>query len=80
MVESLILEFDQAKHEEFLSAGSKSPRARQYRKVSSEIRSYVPSKASLNAVCAENFVAGCITCKARVNTSHETREVNVVDV
>ena len=34
MVESLVVEFDQAKYEEFLSSGSKSPKARQYRKVS----------------------------------------------
>ena len=32
MVESLIVEFDQAKFEEFLSFSSKSPSARQYRK------------------------------------------------
>jgi len=38
-VESLVVEFDQAKYEEFLSSGSKSPRvAQQYRKVSSEDR------------------------------------------
>ena len=80
IVESLVVEFDQAKYEEFLSSGSKSPRARQYHKVSSEIRSQVPSKAPLNAVCAENIVAGCITRKARVNISHETREVSVADI
>ena len=80
MVESLIIEFDQAKYEEFLSSGSKSPRARQYHKVSSEIRSQVPPKASLNTICAENIVAGCITHKARVNISREIREVNVVDI
>ena len=28
MVESLVVEFDQAKHEEFLSSGSNNPRAR----------------------------------------------------
>ena len=33
-VESLIVEFDQAKYEEFLSSGSKSPRAWQYSKIS----------------------------------------------
>ena len=39
-VESLVVEFDQAKYEEFLSSGSKSPRvARQYRRITSEIRS-----------------------------------------
>ena len=32
MVESLIVEFDRAKYEEFLSSSSKSLRARQYRK------------------------------------------------
>ena len=38
MVESLVVEFDQVKYEEFLSSGSKSPKAtRQYRRVSSEI-------------------------------------------
>jgi len=36
-VESLIVEFDQAKYEEFLSSSTKSPRARQYRKVFSKI-------------------------------------------
>jgi len=80
VVESLVVEFDQVKYEEFLSSSSKSPRVRQYRKVSSEIRSEVPSKASMNAVCAENIVAGCITRKARVNVSRETREVNIIDV
>ena len=34
-VESLIVEFDQEKFEEFLSSGSKSPKAKQYHKVSS---------------------------------------------
>ena len=31
MVDSLVVEFDQAKYEEFLSSGSKSPKARVYR-------------------------------------------------
>ena len=39
MVESLIIEFDQAKYEEFLSSSSKSPRSWQYHKVSYGIRS-----------------------------------------
>ena len=42
VVESLVMEFDQAKYEEFLFFGSKSPRARQYRKVFSEIRTQGP--------------------------------------
>ena len=79
VVESLVVEFDQAKYEEFLSSSSKSPRVL-VRKVSSEIRSQVPSKASLNAVCAENIVAGCVTRKVCVNVSHETRKAHIVSV
>ena len=79
VVESLVVEFDQAKYKEFLSSGSKSPRAWQYRKVSSEICSRVPSEASPNMVCAESIMAGCFIRKARINVSHETREVNIVD-
>ena len=62
MVESLVIELDQTKYYKFLSSGSKSPRVRQYRKVSSEIRSQVPLKASLNLVSVENIMAGRITC------------------
>jgi len=73
VVESLVVKFDQEKYEEFLSFSSKSPRARQYRKISSEICSQVPSKASLNSVCAENIVAECITPKAHVNVARPAR-------
>jgi len=79
MVESLIVEFDQANYEEFLSSGFKSPRARQYRKVSSEIRSQVSSETSPNMACVKSVIAGRITRKACVNVSHETREANVVE-
>jgi len=41
MVKSLVIEFDQAKYEKFLSFSFKSPRAQQYRKVSSEIYFWV---------------------------------------
>ena len=42
-VESHVVEFNQAKYEEFLSSGLKTPRvARQYRRVSSEIHSQFP--------------------------------------
>ena len=78
-VESLVMKFDQAKYKEFLSSGSKSPRALQYRKVSSEIRSRVSSETSSKTVSSESIIAGCITLKARVNVSHETREINVVE-
>ena len=80
MVESLVVEFDQAKYEEFLSFGSKSPRARQYRKVSSETRSLVPLEVSSDATGARSTMANRITRKACVNVSYETREVSVVDV
>ena len=44
-VESLIVEFDQEKFEEFISSGSANPKAmRQYRTVSSETRSRISSK------------------------------------
>ena len=40
MVESLVVEFDQGKFDEFLSLGSASPKVmRQYCKISSETRS-----------------------------------------
>ena len=79
MVESLIVEFDQAKYEEFLSFGCKSPRVRLNRKVSSEIRSQAPSKISPKMACAKSVISGHVTRVARVNVSHETREANVVE-
>ena len=77
-VESLIVEFDQTKYEEFFSSGSKSPRAWQYSKVSSEIRSKVFSENSLEVATTKSVMAGHITCKVRVNVSNETREANIV--
>ena len=77
-VESLVMEFNQAKYKEFLSSSSKSPRVRQYCKVFSEICSPVSSEAFSNVVCAESIMAGH-TCNARVNISHETHEASVVD-
>ena len=80
MFESLVLEFDQAKYEEFLSSGSKSPRvARQYCMVSSEIRSQVPLKTSPKIACANNAISGRVARVIRVNVSHETREANVIE-
>ena len=64
MVESLIVEFDQAKYEEFLSFGSKSPRARQYRKVSSgtcsQVRSEIPSDATDKKSAMANYITQCV--------------------
>ena len=69
MVESLIVEFDQAKYEEFLSSGFKSPRTRQCRKVSSGTRSQVRSEILSDKKSA---MANHITRNTRVNVSHET--------
>ena len=79
-VESLVVEFDQAKYEEFLSSGSKSPRARQYRKVSSGTYSQIPLEIPSDVTGTKSAVANRVTCKARVNVSHETGEVSIVDV
>ena len=59
IVESLIMEFDKTKNEEFLSSGSKSPRAWQYSKVSSEIRSQVFSETSPGVAGTKSVMAGC---------------------
>ena len=80
MVESLVVEFDQVKYEEFLSSGSKSPRvAWQYHRVSSEIRSQVPLETSPKMAYTNNAIYGRITHVARANVSHETREANIVE-
>ena len=77
MVESLIVEFDQVKYEEFLSSCSKNPRTRQYRKVSSGTRSKVRSEISSDkkSVMANHIIRN--TC---VNVSYETSEVSVADI
>jgi len=47
-IEFLVVEFDQEKFEEFLSSGSTSSKVmQQYRKVSSESRSQISSKITL---------------------------------
>ena len=57
MVESLIIEFDQAKYDEFLSSVSKSPRARQYRKFSSGTRSPVHSEIPSDTTNTKSVMA-----------------------
>ena len=79
-VESLVVEFDQAKYEEFLSSGSKSPKAWVYRKVSSGICSRVRSEILSDATGEKDVVANRIMRNARANISQETRVVNVPDV
>ena len=80
MAESLAVEFDQAKYEEFLSFGSKSPRTRQYRKVSSGTRSQVRSEVPSDTTDKKSAMANHITRNNRVNVSYETHEVNVADI
>jgi len=74
------VEFDQAKYEEFLSSGSKSPKAQVYRKVSSGISSQVHSEILSDVTGEKDVVANRIMRNARVNVSQETRVVNVPDV
>ena len=62
-IESLVVEFDQVKYKEFLSSGSKSPRARQYRKVSSGTCSQAPLEVSSDATGARSNMANRITRK-----------------
>ena len=76
MVESLVVKFDQANYEEFLSSGSESPRvARQYRRVSSKIRSQIPSETSPKMACVNSAISSRVAPMARV-VSYETREAN----
>ena len=56
-VESLVVEFDQAKYEEFLSSGSKSPKARAYRRVSTGICPEICSEILSDATAAKDVVA-----------------------
>ena len=52
MVESLVVEFDQAKYEEFLSSGSKSPKTRVCRRVSTGQLPEAQSEALSGATAA----------------------------
>jgi len=79
-IESLVIEFDQEKYEEFLSSGSKSPKAQQYRKVSSGTHSRIPLEIPSDVTGARSTMANRIIRKAHVNVSHETREISVIDV
>ena len=69
MIESLVVEFDQAKYEEFLSSGSKSLKARICRKVSSGSCSRVHSEILSDATEKKDVVANRIMRNARVNVA-----------
>ena len=76
MVESLVVEFDQAKYEEFLSSGSKSPRTRVCRRVSTGSGPEVRSEALSGAAAAKGDAANCAKQDTRANVSQEARVVS----
>jgi len=89
-VESLVVEFDLEKFEEFLSSGSASPKAmRQYHKVSSETRCRISSEITLEVARTTTHNAKGATSEevlktsraahvARVNVSQETRRAKAL--
>ena len=79
-VESLVVEFDQAKYEEFLSSGSKSPKARAYRRVSTGICPKIRSEILSDAAAVKEVVANRVMRNARASVSQETRMVNLSGV
>ena len=68
MVESLVVEFDQAKYEEFLSSGSKSPKTRVCRRVSSGQPPEAQSEALSGAPAAH-----CAKFGSRADASQKAR-------
>ena len=76
MVESLVVEFDQAKYEEFLSSGSRSPKARACRRVSTRICPKIRSEILSDAAAVKDVVANRAMRDTRANVSQETRVVN----
>jgi len=71
MVESLVVEFDQAKYEEFLSSGSKSPRTRVCRRVSTGKLPEAQFEALSGAAAAH-----CVKQDTRANASQKARVVS----
>ena len=79
-VESLVIEFNQAKYEEFLSSGSKSPKARAYRRVSTGICPEIRPEILSDAAPAKEVVAKRVMRNARTSVSQETRVVSLSGV
>jgi len=76
-VESLVREFDQAKYEEFLSSGSKSPKARVYRKVSSWVCSQVRFEILSDTIGEKDvwLIASCVMSRpASQNARKRSRD------
>ena len=77
-MESLIVEFDQKRFEEFLSSGSASPNAMlQYRKDSSETHSRISSEISPKMVYTSAHSASSATSNEVLKTSHAAHVVRV---
>ena len=79
-VESLIIEFDQEKFEEFLSSGSTNSKAmRQYRKVSSETRSRISLEITSEVVCTTAHNAKGVTSEEvlKISRAAHAPQVNV---
>ena len=89
-VESLVVEFDKEKFEEFFFSGSASSKAmRRYRKVSSETRSrisseitpkvaYTTAHSASDATSEEVLKTSRVAHAARVNISQETRKASTL--
>jgi len=71
MVESLVVEFDQAKYEEFLSSGSKSPKTRVCHRVSTGKLPEAQSEALSGAAAAD-----CVKQDTRANASQKARVIS----
>ena len=74
-VESLVVEFNQAKYEELLSSGSKSPKARTYRRASTGTCPEIRSEPLSEATAVRDVVANHAMRDTRANVSQETRVV-----
>ena len=79
-VESLVVEFDQAKYKEFLSSGSKSPKAHAYRRVSTGKCLEVRPEILSDAAASKDVVVNRARRSTRANVSQETRVVNLSGV
>ena len=78
MVESLIVEFDQGKIEEFLSSSFASPKVMwHYRKVSSETRSRISSKITPKVACTTTHNASDVTTNEVLKTFRAARASRV---
>jgi len=78
MAESLVVEFDPRKFEEFLSLGSASPKAiGQYRKVSSETCSQISSGISPKVSCTTAHNASSPASNDVLKTSRVAQVANV---